>query len=164
MKGGNSMNQYSHFATEEEIENRLLEVSFEKELGKSGIPLFYKNNKTFIDDSEAHNLIIGSAGSGKTQAFILPMIFLSKKAKESMIINDPNGELYKECANSLEKDGYNTIVLDFKEAKYGNNWNPLTFIYKLYKNKEHDLAIQLLEDLGYYLFYEQNIKSISRTN
>ena len=150
------MNNYSHWATQDEIKKRLKEISSKNTLNQSGIPLFYQNNSAYIDDSEMHNLIIGSTGSGKTQAFILPMISLSKKAHESMVINDPYGELYKVCANNLQKDGYQTIALDFNEGKYGNNWNPLSLIYHYYKNKEHDLALRLIEDLGYYLFYNQN--------
>ena len=150
------MNKYSHLATKEEIKNRLQEISQKEVIDKSGIPLFYGNDKIYIDNSETHNLIIGSTGSGKTQAFILPMINLSKRAGESMIINDPNGELYRICANDLEKENYKTIILDFKDAKFGNNWNPFILIYHYYINQEHDLAIRLLEELGYYLFYEPN--------
>lgn len=150
------MNNHSHWATQDEIKKRLKEISSKDTLDQSGIPLFYQNNSAYIDDSDMHNLIIGSTGSGKTQAFILPMISLSKKAHESMIINDPYGELYKVCASNLQKDGYQTIALDFNKGKYGNNWNPLLLIYDYYKSGEHDLALRLIEDLGYYLFYDQN--------
>ena len=148
------MKNYSYWATEEEIKNRLVEVSLNKGIDKSGIPLANFNNTLYIDNSESHNLIIGSTGSGKTQAIILPMIRLSTMAKESFIINDPNHELYDKTISILKEEGYNTVVLDFDDARFGNSWNPLIEIYNYYKDNNKDQAIKMLEDLAYYIFYE----------
>lgn len=144
----------SRWATSNEIKERLKEYKIDDNLEKSGIPLAYNDNTLYIDDSETHNLIIGSMGSGKTQAFILPMIRLSQKAKESLVINDLYGELYNKCASSFENNNYNVIALDFNDTEFGNNWNPLSLIYDYYKSGKEDLAMKMLEELGYYLFYE----------
>ena len=74
-------------------------------------------------------------------------------ANESIVLNDPRGDLYKKCANSLKEKGYDVIVLNFDDAKLGNNWNPLKFPHDLYINNEKDRAIEMLEDLAYYLFF-----------
>ena len=84
------------------------------------------------------------------------MIKLSLKANESLVINDPKSELYEKCASKAKEEGYKVVLLDFDTSKYGNNWNPLEYIYKNYKENNHDLSIKLLEDLGYYLFIDEN--------
>ena len=145
----------SRWATSSEIKSKFKTINLGKEIETSGIPIGYEGSKIIIDDSEAHSLIIGSTGSGKTQTIILPMIKLSIKAGESILVNDPKGELYNHCANKAIEEGYNVILLDFDTSKYGNNWNPLEFIYNNYKNNNHDLAIKLLEDLGYYIFIDE---------
>ena len=149
-----------HWATTNEITERLKKIKIGESIEKSGIPLFYKKNEMYIDDQEGHNLIIGSTGSGKTQSFILPMIKLSQMAKESFIVNDPLGELNKLCLDHLEKENYQVITLDFHEAKYGENWNPLSLIYDYYHNNNYDLAVRMLEDFGYYLFYEPTKQNV----
>ena len=50
----------------------------------------------WIDNSEYHNLIIGSTGAGKTQVVVNPLVKILAKAGESMIITDPKGEIYEE--------------------------------------------------------------------
>lgn len=142
----------SRWATSSEIKNRLEKIIIGKEIKQSGIPIGYSGNNLLVDTNETHNMIIGSTGSGKTQSTILPMIRLSLKANESLLINDPKGELYEKCASEAKKEGYRVVLLDFDNSKYGDSWNPLEFIYKNYKENNHDLSIKLLEDLGYYLF------------
>ena len=147
------------WASSSDINSRLKEINLKKEIEKSGIPFGHNGNNLLIDDSVTHNLLIGSTGSGKTQTTILPMIRLSIQAKESLLVNDPKAELYEKCANKAIEEGYRVILLDFDTSKYGNSWNPLSYIYKNYKDNNHDLSIKLLEDLGYYLFTEENDNS-----
>ena len=146
---------YARWASREEVIEKLTSVNLDTGVKKSGTPLAYNDKYLYIDERESHNLIIGSTGSGKTQAIILPMVKLSMMAKESMIVNDPKGEIYEKVAGALKKEGYNVLALDFDDAKYGNSWNPLTMPYHLYHEGERDKAIKCLEDVAYYLFYEK---------
>ena len=48
-------------------------------------------------------MIIGSTGSGKSQALSFPFIRVMAKAGESMIVTDPKGELYEGTAKEPEE-------------------------------------------------------------
>lgn len=146
---------YARWATKDEVVERLEGVNLETGVKKSGTPITFDDKYLYIDSKEAHNLIIGSTGSGKTQALILPMLKLAMMAGESFVINDPKGELYTRCSKALKEKGYDVYALDFEDAKYGNGWNPLHMPYQLYHAGEEDKAIKCLEDIAYYLFYEK---------
>lgn len=149
---------YARWATKEEVAKRLDAVDLKNGVNKAGIPVAFDEKYLYVDTKEAHSMIIGSTGSGKTQTTILPMIKLSMLAGESIVINDPKGELYGKCAENLKKRGYNVIVLDFDDSKYGNAWCPLRSAYDLYNSDKRDKAIKSLEDIGYYLFYDAKEK------
>lgn len=151
---------YARWATNEEVTEKLEGVNLETGVKVSGTPIAYNDKYLYIDTKENHNLIIGSTGSGKTQAMILPMLKLSMMAGESFVVNDPKGELYKKCSSALQKNGFDTYVLDFDDAKYGNSWNIFKMPYDLYHKGEKDKAIKCLEDIAYYLFYEKNEANI----
>lgn len=150
----------SSWISEREYKKSLTEVDVTKKVERSGIPIISSDNKIYIDDQERHNLVIGSTGSGKTQTIILPMLKLSMNAEESFLVNDPQGELYGKVANYLKDKDYNIIVLDFENPLLGNNWNPLTHPYNVYKNGDYDIALELIEELGYYIFMSQDYKAI----
>ncbi len=147
---------YSKWETKEEMQKNLVPVNHDTALNKSGIPMMYDDKNIYINDKENHSLVIGSTGSGKTQAIMLPMIKLAIKANESFVVNDVKGEIYSNIASQLEKDKYKTIVLNFEDSDLGNAWNPLTFPYQLYKNGKIDKALEMVEDLGYYIFSDKN--------
>ena len=145
---------YGRWSTQEEMQKRLTKINKESKIERGGTPITGDNNNIYIDDREAHTLVIGSTGSGKTQAIIMPSIKLSIEAEESILVNDPKGEIYERLANKLKKENYQTIVLDFADSRYGNNWNPFDLPYKLYKENNQDKALKLIEDIAYYLFGE----------
>ncbi len=125
----------------------------------AGVALINDGKKIYVDDSEYHNLVIGSTGSGKTTAIIYPMIELLSKHGESMIITDPKGELYEKKSNMLRAKGYKIILLNFRDPGRGNTWNPLTLPYKLWKNGNQDKAIELLDDLALNILYDESNKN-----
>ncbi|MCI8575742.1 MAG: type IV secretory system conjugative DNA transfer family protein, partial [Bacilli bacterium] len=114
----------------------------------AGIPLINNGTDIWVDNGEYHNLVIGSTGSGKTETIVKPMVNLLAKKGESMIITDPKGELYKYCASYLKEQGYNIIVLNFRDPQNGNAWNPLTLPYRYYKKGDVDKSTELLDDVA----------------
>ena len=149
---------YARWATKDEVVEKLDAVNLDTGVKKAGIPITYDDNYLYIDSREAHSMIIGSTGSGKTQAVILPLLKTSMLSGESIVVNDPKGELYKKCAGNFEERGYKVLALDFNDARLGNSWNPLKLAYDFYNNDMKDKAIKSLEDIGYYLFFDSREK------
>ena len=146
---------YAHWEKENEIKKALTKISLQEEIQKSGLPVVYDGNNCYITKNDSHTLVVGSTGSGKTQTIILPLIKLSMLANESLVINDVKGDLYVKTASEFKKRGYNVIVLDFDNSKYGNYYNPLTLPYNLYQDSDYDKALNILESIGYYLFSDK---------
>ncbi|MDD2202942.1 MAG: type IV secretory system conjugative DNA transfer family protein [Bacilli bacterium] len=145
---------YSRWAKDEEIKTKLKEVNVSQPtLPYAGIPLLVKGKRVWVDDSEAHTLIMGSTGSGKTTRLINPLIKILAKKGESMILTDPKGELYEENSTMLMAKGYNIVLLNLRNPEKGNAWNPLTLPYQLYK-EESDKANELLADLAISLLHD----------
>ena len=142
---------YSRWAKDKEIKNDrgVVQISStDKEVEGAGVPLINDGKNLWVDNSDYHTLIIGATGSGKSAAVVKPMVNTLAKKGESMIINDPKGELYKYCGDYLNTQGYNIIVLNFRNPERGNSWNPLAMPYHYYKEGNKDKAIELLKDIG----------------
>lgn len=160
-KGGDG---YSRWAKEKEIksqENVERVDPLADNLNVAGIPLINNGKEIYVDNSEYHNLVIGSTGSGKTQTVVKPLVNLLAKNGESMIITDPKGEIYKYSADYLKSKGYRIIVLNFRDTQNGNAWNPLTLPYQYYKKGNTDKAIELLDDVALNIMYDPKNKSES---
>ena len=121
----------------------------------AGIVVINDGKKMWVDDGEAHNLIIGATGSGKTQNVVFPMIKVLAKAGESMVLTDPKGELFENTGEMLRKKGYNIIVLNFRDPQKGNAWNPMTLPYDLYQEGNMDKSVELLDDLALNILYDE---------
>lgn len=83
---------------------------------------------------KTHELYIGTTGSGKTTGCVEPQLraVASQKNKPNLFVTDPKGELYNHNALFLEKNGYKTFILNFKNLNKTDRWNPLIEIYESY--------------------------------
>ncbi len=150
---------YSRWATVEELKSKLTPVSYDSEIKKSGIPMMYDDNNLYIKDDVTHTMVIGSTGSGKTQSIMLPRLRLAIKAQESFIVHDVKGEIYDILSGELKKQSYNIIVINLDNPTLGNNFNPLSLPYELFKNGEKDKAIELLENIGWYFCCSETLNA-----
>ena len=151
---------YSRWATDKEMKKELKLIDpLAKETDAAGLPIIMTPKGVWVDNSEYHNLIIGSTGAGKTQTTVLPMVHNLSKRGDSMIVTDPKGEIYEDTAEMLKAKGYNIVLLNFRDPQQGNAWNPLSLPYSLYKNGNSDKATELLEDLALNILYDESSKS-----
>ncbi len=152
-KEGKKENGFGRFAKEDEYKkfNDVEPVEImAKESVSAGFPLVYdkKKNLVYVDNGEAHSLVIGATGSGKTQMIINPLVNLLAKKGESMVITDPKGEIFEKNGEMLKDLGYDVIVVNFRDPKNGSCWNPYTLPYKYYKEGNQDKANELLNDMA----------------
>ena len=142
---------YNTWLTTKEMKNgfgiKKVPVSLPKS-DAGGIVLINDGKNMWVDDGEYHTLIIGQSGSGKTTALVDPQVYSLCKHGESMVITDPKGEIYRNHANRLKANGYKIVVINFREPREGNAWNPLTIPYRMYKQGKVDKAKELLEDIS----------------
>lgn len=82
----------------------------------------------------AHELIIGATGSGKTSCLVEPRVrsLSAKKNKADLFLSDPKGEVFRKTAKHLEKNGYKIYVLNFRDVLHSNCFNPLAEIYDVW--------------------------------
>ena len=150
---------YTRWAKESEVKKQLVEVDPKAYTADAaGLVVINNGKKIWVDNGEAHNIVVGSTGSGKTQAIVFPLVQSLAKRGESMIITDPKGEIYENTANMLRERGYNIVILNFRNPQNGNAWNPLGLPYTLYKEGNTDKAIELLDDLAKNILYDENSK------
>lgn len=134
------------FMNKKEMESLL--YSFPKDdmasAEKSGIMLALQDGRYYIDAETIHSLIIGTTRSGKGQTFVLPMVrhIAMSKAKHSMVINDPKGEILENCYPIMIENGYKVVVLNLRDTDKSSLFNPLQDIIDLYK-KACDEAAEL---------------------
>ena len=151
---------YSRWAKDKEIKEELERVEINmKNCKAAGIPLLINDHEMWVDNGEYHSLVIGATGSGKTQTVVLPMVHSLAKARESMIITDPKGEIYEKTSNMLRARGYQILLLNFRDPQNGNAWNPMSLPYQMYKAGKQDKAIELLDDLALNILYDDSNKN-----
>lgn len=74
-----------------------------------------------------NDLIIGGSGTGKTGGYVIPNLL---RPYGNLIVSDTKGRLYKEMKNSLEKQGYKVMLIDFIHPEASIGYNPLLSIRK----------------------------------
>jgi type IV secretion system protein VirD4 len=128
--------------------------------GGGGVPISRHKDKLFIDDSPVNNLWIGTTRSGKGEIGMFSMIdiYSRAKAKASMVINDPKGELYSASKETLEKRGYHVEVLNLMKPMESMSYQILQLVIDAYKQKDFSNAQQLAQSISYMLYYDPQAK------
>lgn len=145
----------SHWATEKEIRKTLYKID-SNNLGaakKSGIILYRKENFFYVDTETINSLIIGTTRSGKGQTFVLPMIRVLSQGqqRQSMVLNDPKGELLENSYKMLISAGYKVVVLNIRDTNFSSLWNPLAPIIEEFaevQNSEEKDVSRVSELIG----------------
>ena len=69
--------------------------------------------------------VFGSSGSMKTIGFLLTNLLELSKYKKSIIVTDPKGEIYRTTSSYFRNIGYTVKVLNLKNMRHSDRWNPL---------------------------------------
>lgn len=96
------------------------------QLTKKGDKIISINPKKMKGNN--HIAIFGASGSGKSRAFARPYIIQAVEKKESLIVTDPKGELFEECAEFLRNNGYVVKIFNLVNPIYSDSWNCLNEI------------------------------------
>lgn len=152
--------QESRFARKEEVMQDAKKICLkDKSFEEAGIPLMVSGDEIYVDSKDHHNLILGATGSGKTRRLILILIHLLLHTFSSLIVVDVKGQLKRMTSGLAKKLGWEVVVLDLREFKHGECWNPLAEPYRLYHSGEKDLAFGMLSDFMDGLAAKQDKKT-----
>ena len=145
----NNLPYHSRWASETEIKSSLHKIDIkDSKHDAGGIPLFADSKTVYIDQTDTHSMIVGSTGSKKTRLIGMPVLQIFARSGESFIATDPKGELYEKTLPLLKELNYNVFVVNLRDPKKSNGWNPLLFPYKMYKSGNSNRAIELVLDMS----------------
>lgn len=124
-----------------------------------GIVLGYDERKkrAWLECDDLHTMIIGATRSGKTRRLILPTIWGLAQAGESMILTDPKAELYQRSRDYLKKQGYEVILIDFRDPARGSRWNPLHPVAEAIKAGDPSKASAAAWDISHMIVHQAPI-------
>lgn len=114
----------------------------------AGPVLLSLHNKEYIDPSESHVAFIGTTGSGKTQAGVMPFLRQIASKNENAIIVDPKGELFRNTVHLFGKN--RIIVINLRNPRHSpDGYNPLLTPYYYYKSgcsDSKDIACSMVSE------------------
>lgn len=153
---GEGQHGTSRFMTEEEKREEFYVVEYNKKkplhteenLGLIiGMVCIWKKEIITCIADDIHTLLIGATRSGKSRRAILQSIWLRSVTGNSMIINDPKGELYLYTGPYLRAQGYETIDFDLRQPLKSMHHNYLIFIINAVSEGDIPQAIDYTWDL-----------------
>ncbi len=102
------------------------------ELKQGGLVIGKKDVKNgeqiYYLPEDNHCLVIGATRSGKGRCLVLQSIGCLGLAGESLVVNDPKGELADYTEPFLQDRGYRSYVFDFDDPERSVHWNFLQMI------------------------------------
>ncbi len=120
-------------------------------------------------EQENHVGIIAATRQGKTTSGVIPMVICNakKKVKCNMVISDPKAEVYQHTAATLRAEGYRVIMINLRDYRHSEMWNPLTPIFRKFK-KAISVAdeVQIITENGRkcYRFMNVTYKNATELN
>jgi len=106
--------------------------------GTAGPIVFSEAGVNYYDDSEAHILVDGNTGKGKSACVSNPTVYHILQKGESGIFIDPKGDLYRKTL-SLAKKNHQVICYDFSNPGCSpDRCNLLTDIYESIRSEDQE--------------------------
>jgi len=148
----------ARWQTEKEFdkENHVWKMSERPNEGGLVIGANIQKDKSWVVTEDEHGFIIGATSSGKSRKLILPSIWNICLAGESMVITDPKGELYENTKSFLEKEGYNVVMIDFREPKQStHHWNPMQQVVQAIKEGNESKASEHAWNIAHMIVHQK---------
>lgn len=129
------------FSSPKEIRKEFVAIpkNYEGNIEQTGLPVASDKKHVYLDTNVSNNLIVGTAHSGKTQLFGLPMVKMMANSKEkpSFIFIDPHDEVIHEMYEYLMMHGYKIIYWNTDDrlcslGLQGVGYNILSVLAKCY--------------------------------
>ena len=101
---------------------------------ETGALLSPRNRGLLIDGAKGHlsetqsfqNVcVVARVGAGKTTRYIIPNVLSKAKAKCSLVVNDPKGEVFAATSGYMQANGYKVIVVHPEHLQSSSRFNPL---------------------------------------
>ena len=96
---------------------------------------------------DVHSLTIGTTRSGKSRCIVLQSIAFTAISGESIVVNDPKGELAAYCMPYLKSLGYEVICVDFKSPLKSSRYNFLQPVIDAVNRGDKSKAVDLVWDI-----------------
>lgn len=100
---------------------------------------------------EAHEVIPGDTGAGKTRRYLIPNIATlfagQNRGRNSLVALDPKGELYGLLGPYLRSIGVNVVVIDFSNVSRSQRWNPLQYAIDCKARKDHAKCVEAVREV-----------------
>lgn len=151
---GPSAERASRWLTKGELDDFLVRYDLSTDTipdNKGGVVLWSDGNEVYVDTSMGHTMIVAMTDSGKTRTLIMPTVDVLSRARESMVIHDPKGEISQMFYWKLVDLGYDVRVLNLRDPEKGDCWNLLSVPYRLWKSGDQDAARAMLMDITIHL-------------
>ena len=168
---GHGQHGNARFATKAEIKELYRQVPFEPQKWRAGQALpsaqgiligsVTRHGKTtaYVDCDDAHALVDGAAGTGKTAFFLYPNLEYCCASGMSFLTTDTKGDLYRNYATiAKEVYGYNIAVIDLRNPTRSDEINLLHLV-----NFYMDQALEKPEDLSLRARAEKYAKIVAKT-
>lgn len=138
----------THWSSDDEVKSKLVKVDFTKDedIKEGGMPIISDGKVAYIDTGDAHTAICAISGMKKSICGFMPLIYCLARAKESMIITDPKGELYARTSGYVASKGYFVPCLDFRTMER-DGFNILEQPKRVYRSGDKDKGLMMLSDL-----------------
>ena len=111
-------------------------VSSSGPIPAAGFPLDVVGDTVYFDTGDTHTIVFGSTGSGKTNWVSSPSIRICGRAGESLVVNDPKGELIRDNYDYLIGLGYRVVKFHGRKPSVSQRWNPLEIPYRLFRSDD----------------------------
>ena len=125
-------------------------ISINKKYKRGGFILYSDTKKAVVSANDTHCIVFGGTGSGKTRRTVVEnILFISDGSDcESIIAHLPKGDEVDKLYPHLKKRGYKVIVLNFRDEKCSDSFNPLDSVTELRRIGKGKKADGKLNDIN----------------